>query len=293
MNTVGKTLVILNFLFAVVVGAFLVVDFATRTSWKAEYEKQRQHFQVIESQRDQAISDASNQRALVKEKELEVENVKRALKDEEEQTKVKLAGLATQVEQAKEKAKDTDLTMAKMQTDIERLRASEAGLKDIVKEREKAVLELQESVKSFRTAATSSEMVARQVSDRNQALLKEVTDLGLKVQQLQASKSGTGAEGLIVRDTNQPNPPASFVKGKVEKVDPADSSLVQISVGTDQGVNKNNTMEVFRTSPSPKYLGMIRIVDAFPRNAIGRLVSTPGATRPQLQEGDNVWSRLK
>ena len=30
MNTVGKILVILNFVFAVVVGAFLVVDFATR-----------------------------------------------------------------------------------------------------------------------------------------------------------------------------------------------------------------------------------------------------------------------
>jgi hypothetical protein len=293
MNTVGKILVILNFLFAVVVGAFLVVDFATRTSWKNEFEKQKVHFQTIEAQRDQFAKDASDLRSQIKEKEADVENVKRQLADEKALTELKHQDQVKQVNDANLKSKDTDLTLAKLQTDIERLKVSEASLKDIIKDREKAVLDLQENVKSFRTAATSSEMVARQVSDRNQALLKEVADLSYKMQQMQAAKSGSGAEGVIVRDSNQPNPPASFVKGKVDKVDPQDNSLVQISVGTDQGVNKNNTLEVFRTSPSPKYLGMIRIVDAFPRNAIGRLIVAPGATRPQLQEGDNVWSRLK
>ena len=37
----------------------------------------------------------------------------------------------------------------------------------------------------------------------------------------------------------------------------------------------------------------LSIVDAFPRNAIGRLIVSPGVSRPQLQEGDNVWSQLK
>ncbi len=92
---------------------------------------------------------------------------------------------------------------------------------------------------------------------------------------------------------NDANPPNTMVKGKIEKVDPKDSSLVQISVGTDHGVNKNNTMEVFRTSPTPKYLGMVRIVDASPHHAVGRLIVPAGLSRPQLREGDLVWSRLR
>ena len=92
---------------------------------------------------------------------------------------------------------------------------------------------------------------------------------------------------------NEANPPSGMVKGKIEHVDAKDNTLVQISVGTDQGVNKNNTMEVFRTTPSPKYLGMVRIVDSQPHRSVGRLIVPPGTSRPQLQEGDLVWSRLR
>ena len=38
MNTVGKILVILNFVFALVVGGFLAIDFATRTNWHKAYK---------------------------------------------------------------------------------------------------------------------------------------------------------------------------------------------------------------------------------------------------------------
>ena len=39
MNTIGKILVVLNLVFALLVGGFLVIDFATRSNWKKEYEK--------------------------------------------------------------------------------------------------------------------------------------------------------------------------------------------------------------------------------------------------------------
>ena len=95
------------------------------------------------------------------------------------------------------------------------------------------------------------------------------------------------------RTGNEPNPPSALVKGRIERVLPEDTTTVRISVGTDNGVNKGNTMEVFRTSPAPKCLGMLRILDAGPNQAVGRLVVTPGAKAPQLADGDHVWSRLK
>ena len=49
------------------------------------------------------------------------------------------------------------------------------------------------------------------------------------------------ADTNVIRNPNEPNPPAVMVNGKIEKVD---ADLVQISLGTDQGVNKNNTLDV-------------------------------------------------
>ena len=107
---------------------------------------------------------------------------------------------------------------------------------------------------------------------------------------LAGSGPGTSGTGITVKNANDPNPPKTFVKGRIEKVD---GLLVQISLGTDQGVNNNNTLEVFRTSPEPKYLGMVRIVDAKVNTSVGRLIVPAGTTvRPQLREGDNAWSKL-
>src|SRR5207253_10578692 len=55
MNTVGKILVILNFLFAVIVGGFLVVDFATRSDWKAAYTSLNRQVEVLKADRDTAV----------------------------------------------------------------------------------------------------------------------------------------------------------------------------------------------------------------------------------------------
>ena len=49
MNTIGKTLVILNLVFALVVGGFLVIDFATRNNWKTAYEALKREMDVAKS----------------------------------------------------------------------------------------------------------------------------------------------------------------------------------------------------------------------------------------------------
>src|SRR5262249_10327003 len=53
------------------------------------------------------------------------------------------------------------------------------------------------------------------------------------------------------------NPPAENVEGMVTKVD-AQTGLVTVSVGSDDGVQKGNTLEVYRLNPA-KYLGTVRI----------------------------------
>jgi len=294
MNTVGKTLVILNFLFAVIVGAFLVVDFVARANWKTAYDELKKEAIVSGSSRDLHAEDSGSMRAQVKTLMLDIEKQRNDLLDQEARAKVEIAQLELKVNEEQTKAKDADTNLAKAVADIERLKVSEADLKRIIKERETAILSLQDDIKKHRNEAIASDNQAKQVTDRNQELLAEVQKLTGMIERLRntAAVGGDGGPSITPRVGigNEPNPPNVMVKGKVDRVD---KDLVQISLGTDHGVNTGNTMEVFRYSPAPKYLGMLKIVEASPRTSIGRMVVPPGASRPQLVEGDQVWSRLK
>jgi hypothetical protein len=85
-------------------------------------------------------------------------------------------------------------------------------------------------------------------------------------------------------------PPPAELKGVIEKID-ADRSLFSISIGSDAGLAKNHTLEVYRLKPAPMWLGMIRIIDVSPQKAIARYVD--GIPRgPTLEVGDNVTSSL-
>jgi hypothetical protein len=96
-----------------------------------------------------------------------------------------------------------------------------------------------------------------------------------------ARQSTAGAAGK--------NPPAGNVEGVVKKVD-AGSGLLTVSIGSDAGLVKGNTLEVFRTTgPAPKYFGTVQVIDTRPNEAVcrpvGRLAGAP-------QAGDRVASRL-
>ena len=101
-------------------------------------------------------------------------------------------------------------------------------------------------------------------------------------------EAGVGNENNLAKDPNAPNPPSNHVKGKIESVDTKDRTLVQISLGTDQGIQLNHTLEVYRVDP-PQYLGRIRIVDAKEHAAAGKLTT---GNRIPLQVGDIVASSL-
>jgi len=86
------------------------------------------------------------------------------------------------------------------------------------------------------------------------------------------------------------NPPAENVEGLVKQVD--SSGLMVISIGSDAGLTKGHTLELFRLAEQPsksKYLGTIRILEAKPKESVGQPVGRMAET-PQV--GDRVASRL-
>jgi hypothetical protein len=83
------------------------------------------------------------------------------------------------------------------------------------------------------------------------------------------------------------NPPPKQVTGKITQVTP--EGLVALDVGSDAGLAKGHTLDVFRLKPKPLYLGMIMIVDVQNKTAVGRPVKP---TKEKMQVGDQVASQI-
>src|SRR5579884_3272941 len=81
MNIIGKTLVILNFIFALVVGGFLVIDFATRTNWKVAYDTLKREMDGLKASRDANYGVAGSLVNTVKKVEQQNEELKQQLVD--------------------------------------------------------------------------------------------------------------------------------------------------------------------------------------------------------------------
>jgi hypothetical protein len=93
-------------------------------------------------------------------------------------------------------------------------------------------------------------------------------------------------------DPRWPEAPSEQIEGKIQAVDQSDPALVELSVGADAGLKKGHTLEVFRFYPIPSYLGVIRIVEVTPRNAVARHLEVGSSKRGPLIVGDQVTSRL-
>jgi chromosome segregation ATPase len=296
MNTIGKILVILNFVFALVVGGFLVIDFATRTNWKTAYDTLKREMDVLKASREanqETLKGVVNSSKAVY---TENEAIKQKLKDAEDLAAVNEANLKRDVEDYKLKLKGKDQLLDKAGADVERLKTELVDRDNTIKLREKEVVEALADRNKYRAEAIAQEGRSKALQDRNEQLLEEVQKKTLELARVQAGSGGAGQTSgtLTVRNINEPNPPPVKVKGRIEKVDSADKTLVQISLGSDQGINRNNTLDVYRLRPEAKYLGMIRIVDVYPDRSVGRLAAPPGGgARMPLQEGDMVTSDLR
>jgi hypothetical protein len=102
-------------------------------------------------------------------------------------------------------------------------------------------------------------------------------------------KSEMGKEKPKKDDKQASNPPPEDIEGLVKNVD-STSGLVTITIGSDAGLAKGHTLEVFKLKPEAKYIGRIRIIDVKEKEAVGRFLTKP---LTPVQVGDTVASKVK
>ena len=151
-------------------------------------------------------------------------------------------------------------------------------LADATKENVKLV----QSNKELAEKKVEFEIKYQSSKERNENLMVQVQNLLKQVESMRLGEAARTSQ--LVR-----NPPPEDIKGRIKAADQA-SGLVTINLGSDSGLNKGNTLEVYRLAPKPTYLGTLRITDVRPTEAVGRLVSSN--RRGALQVGDEVASEI-
>ncbi len=286
MTAVGKILVFLNLVFSLLVGGFVAFAYVARTNWVAEFKKLETQNQVLaadartfQSELQKAQQDAAAQ---IAKKDAELKNVQQDL-DAANRVVAQLREDMGKLESKsqKENALATIATseVGKRQEDVGQLRET------LRKERETNNA-LSKQNAELKDQATVAQIERRSVQDANNRLEQQLQQMAREMARMRAN----GGASAMARAGGK-NPPPENVEGLVKNTD--SSGLMTLTIGSDAGLAKGHTLELFRLNPSSpsqsKYLGTVRILEAEAHQSVaqpvGRLTAPP-------QRGDRVASRI-
>jgi hypothetical protein len=294
MNPMGKILVFLNLLFALATGAFLAYVVAIRENYADALEKVKKELEVAtentKAQKDTIVRLTAEARRL--QASLEGEKIRSGARETEYQ-----AALEHEKEQARiarKQREKADASAAQANMQVKRMQGEVELLTGIVKKREDEILVLNKQVIEARARVTTAETAMVTAVARAKNLFEQLKIKEQLIAELQNLGPGGGRPTVVTtRDPNYENPPPGNLKGRIIRIDSVRPDLVEISLGSDHGLKKDHTLEIYRLSPEPTYLGRVLIVDPNLHTAIGRLQRTTGVGQlSSVQTGDEVVSKL-
>lgn len=287
MNTFGKILVVLNLLFALVTGGFIVFSYATRFRYDQALVKQREEAAAAKAFLKSETELLAPLDAKLKAEIAAHEKSKYELSDRLAEKDAKIVELESDKATLKAELDKAKTAVEVAEKERERRNEEVKNLGEALKLRESMIIDLEGKVSFFQAEAVSLKAKADSLQARNENLLEENKRLAVA---LARERTGGGTGDGPVKLPHEPNPPTALVNGTIERVD---GDLVTLTVGSDHGLKKNHTMEAFRLDPEATYLGMIRIVEVHHHSSIGRLERTSISRRIPLRAGDKVISELK
>jgi len=282
MTTLGKILIFFVLAFSLLVGALVIFDYSARTHWAAGYEELKNRYTVSEKSNKAYYDENQALLAQLAAKDKEIKDAKAKLQADLDKERDNVTDLTKKLAAEKKTNNEREATATASLEETKLRQADVDKLRTTLKAETDRNIRLVEDRNKERDRAVAAEIQFKSVNDRNQQLEVQLRDLA---RDLARQRSGGGA-GTTPARANR-NPPSESVEGLIKNTDP--SGLVTITIGTDAGVTRGHTMEVFRLGPLPRYLGTIRILEASHNQAVGqpvgRMVSPP-------QAGDRVASRI-
>jgi hypothetical protein len=287
MTVVGKILVFIVLIYSLVLAGMAVVLYIPRVNYATELKKSEKYRELDRQNLRAYKQEAEDARADRDKRVKELEDALKKVQDnlvEQQAVNVtlreKLAAEEKKTIQADALIKAAEAEVLRRQNDVEKMRET------LNVERTKVEELTKQNVKE-RDTATLAKIESRTLKDLNIRLENQLQELARDNARLKVG--GTAGTTIVAKPGNR-NPPPDQVEGLIKTTDP--TGLVKITLGSDAGLMRGHTLEVFRLNPNPalsKYLGTIRIIEVTATEAVGQ----PTSKMPiQPQAGDHVASRI-
>lgn len=292
MTIIGKILTFLIFVFSLLFLGFAIIinntnkDPRTKQSW---YEKVKQ-----------LEAGARNHSDDLKAKDEELNSLRSqitTMSKEFTESKLRNETLVTELNNKASVAENIkDNAVRKLEQNQVIIATVQADNEKRVKEN----LELSERLKQ--ADINKSDLIQKLTSEKNQRVAaqierdtnrtrldeaeKEIARLGREIENNLEKKM----QNQSAADAGKPQPPPTDVQGVVTAVT-SDGAYISLNKGSDHGLAKNQTLEIYRLTPKAEWVGRIRIIQVTDHEAVGMIV-LPANRKVTVLKGDLVGSSI-
>jgi len=281
MTFVGRILVLVITVLALVFLGVSTVVFTTATNWKVATEAQKKNVQKLQADTNDLKSQIEG---LQKETTGAEQTHKLAIKQQEDNVAKLEADIkkATAEREASVTALEVAQQNAKTALEDSAARKRET---DLLKEQKTAV---EKQANEFKLRQTELNDKIRELTRMLETATNNSNDLRDRVARFQTLLRRNGLSDDIATVKGTDTPPT--VQGEVSRVE--DNKSVEITIGSDDGLVPGHELYLYRTKPRPEFLGRIKIISVDPDQSVGRII---GATiqGKKIKEGDIVSSTIR
>jgi hypothetical protein len=287
MTFVGKVLVVVNVVFTICIAMFAAGVYSVQTSWRDKHQAEQKKLEEARSRNEQQVRGLTDAIARLDKSSKEFEG--RAVAAEAQVAKLREDAIAVarnhnQTVQAYEKK----VALQQAIEDDNRIKLKEIqNLRDTLAQLRGKLKSLTEKVAQLEDDKYGLQRKEQQIVKKYNEMLETLVAYRKFLQQNKLSFDAAAIAGVDIL----PEPADGLVKdvlpGTRDK-----ATLVEISVGTDDGVVEGRTtMHVFRLNGKGKYLGKIKVIKAGADSSIGELIDD--AKQGPIKKGDHVAAKLK
>lgn len=317
MTFVGKVLVVVQVVLSLCFMAFAGAVYTVQQDWKAAHEKKVAEVGQLQTQlqeKDEQISylnkDLDATKAIQTNLQsyvstyLEGKGEEMAASPDDNKWRGQLSLLATDLQTAQgelanlksevstleKQLKDEQERYEKLESENQKAlaeakeRAQEADIfKNINKDLNNKLALAQDDLFNLKNELFNWENDAKIMDEKQKSLLVQVAYL----------KDVIRRENIDEKKALAKDEPPPVVYGKVLNTKAADRSgpeLVEISLGSDDGLAKGHTLYVFSTDGRGKYMGEIELVHVVPDRAVGKVILK--SKNGVIERNDNVTTKL-
>jgi hypothetical protein len=282
MTTVGKILVIVILLCSSIFFTLSLVAFTTTTNWRDRVEKQTTQIRDLQSK-------ISSTKAEVDAREKDIQTLKIQNKTDLDKKDVEIANLNVE-----NKRRQDEITQNR--TTLESTQALAKNAQTEANQRIEEAKKLDDMLRNVQKQANAYKDQERDLNDKIRLLER---DLAVAVGNNKTLRERTAALSYRLRQNNLSDDVTQLVgrrappnlDGYVRSVD-WERKNIEISLGSDQELAVGDELQVYRTEPTPQYLGKVRVTVVDHDQSVAHVVGqTVGGKK--IQEGDHVTTQIR